>query len=157
MLVPGDGSDHVQIIDVRDLVEFCVRLVEDGTYGVFNGVGPQMGQPFREFVDRIHKGVGSSATYTWVDADFLRENGANPYGRELPVFQVMRGRTAGFARFDLTPEIKAGLKFRPMEVTARETLEWWRALPAERQAAIKTGFTPERERTLLAAWKARRP
>lgn len=157
VLAPGDGTDHVQIIDVRDLVEFCVKLVEDRTFGVFNGVGPHMGQPFGTFVERIQQGVGGNATFTWVDADFLRENGANPYGRELPVFQVMKGRTAGFARFDLTPEIKAGLKFRPTEVTARETLEWFRTLPAERQAGLKTGFTPERERDLLAKWKARKP
>jgi 2'-hydroxyisoflavone reductase len=156
VLAPGDGTDHVQIIDVRDLVEFCVKLVEDRTYGVFNGVGPDGGQPFKQFLERIQQGVGSSPSYTWVDADFLRENGANPYGRELPVFQVMRGRTAGFARFDLSPEIRAGLKFRPMEVTARETLEWFRTLPAERQAGLKTGFKPEREQELLAKWKARK-
>ena len=35
MMAPGDGSDHVQNIDVRDLVEFQLRLVEDRTYGVF--------------------------------------------------------------------------------------------------------------------------
>jgi 2'-hydroxyisoflavone reductase len=156
VLAPGDGTDHVQIIDVRDLVEFCVKLVEDRTYGVFNGVGPDGGQPFKQFLERIQKGVGSTPSYTWVDADFLRENGANPYGRELPVFQVMRGRTAGFARFDLSPEIKAGLKFRPMEVTARETLEWFRTLPADRQAGLKTGFKPEREQELLAKWKVRK-
>jgi 2'-hydroxyisoflavone reductase len=157
MLVPGDGTDHVQIIDVRDLVEFCVTLCENKTFGVFNAVGPQGGQPFKEFVERIAKGVGSNPTYVWVDAEFLRANGANPYGRELPVFQVMKGRTAGFARFDVTPEIKAGLKFRPMEVTARETLAWWKTLPAERQAKPLTGFTPERERALLELWKARKP
>lgn len=157
VLVPGDGSDHVQIIDVRDLVEFCVTLVENRTYGVFNAVGPQMGQPFKQFVERIQKGVGGNATFTWVDADFLRANGANPYGRELPVYQVMRGRTAGFARFDVTPEIKAGMKFRTMDVTARETLAWWKSLPAERQAAPKTGFTAEREQALLTLWKARKP
>jgi len=155
VLVPGDGSDHVQIIDVRDLVAFCVKLVEDRTYGVFNAVGPHLGQPFREFVERIHRGVASTATYTWVDADFLRANGAAPYGRELPVFQVMRGATAGFARFDLTPEIAAGLTVRPMEVSARDTLEWFRSQPTERQAALRTGFTPERERELLALWRAR--
>ena len=155
VLAPGDGTDHVQIIDVRDLVEFCVKLVEDRTYGVFNGVGPQMGQPFKEFVERIRRGVSSDATFTWVDAEFLRANGANPYGRELPVFQVMKGRTAGFARFDLTPELKAGIKFRPMEETARDTLAWWKTLPAERQAALKAGFTPEREKALLELWKAR--
>jgi 2'-hydroxyisoflavone reductase len=155
VLVPGDGTDHVQIIDVRDLVKFCVTLVENRTYGVFNGVGPQMGQPFREFVTRIQQGVGSTPSYTWVDADFLRANGANPYGKELPVYQVMRGRTAGFARFDITPELTAGLTVRPMEDTARDTLAWWNTLPADRRAAIKTGFTPEREQALLALWKAR--
>src|SRR5687767_2689135 len=29
MLAPGDGTDHVQIIDVRDLMEFSVKLVEE--------------------------------------------------------------------------------------------------------------------------------
>ena len=156
VLVPGDGTDHVQIIDVRDLVEFCVKLVEDRTYGVFNGVGPHMGRPFKEFVDRIHTGVGATGTYTWVDAEFLRANGAAPYGRELPVYQVMRGRTAGFARFDLTPELKAGLKFRSLEDTARDTLAWFSTLPVERQAALKTGLSPAREKALLDLWRARR-
>ncbi|MGQ0764179.1 MAG: hypothetical protein ACT4OZ_00765 [Gemmatimonadota bacterium] len=86
----------------------------------------------------------------------MRANGASPYGRELPVFQVMKGRTAGFARFDLTPELRAGIRFRSTEVTAKETLDWWKTLPAERQAAIKTGFTPERKRTLLELWKGRK-
>jgi 2'-hydroxyisoflavone reductase len=155
VLAPGNGSDHVQIIDVRDLMQFCVTLVENRTYGVFNGVGPQHGQPFREFIAQIQQGVGSSPTLTWVDAEFLRANGAAPYGRELPVFQVMRGRTAGFARFDISPEINAGLKVRPMADTARDTLAWWKTLPAERQAALKTGFTPAREKALLDLWKAR--
>jgi 2'-hydroxyisoflavone reductase len=156
VLVPGDGSDHVQNIDVRDLVEFCVKLVEDKTFGVFNAVGPHMGQPFRQFVDSIQKGVGSSPTYTWVDAAFLRAQGHAPYGRQLPCFQVMSGATAGFARFDLTPEMKAGLKFRSTEVTARETMEWFRKEPAERQARpLQAGFSPEREAELLRLWKAR--
>jgi 2'-hydroxyisoflavone reductase len=165
MIAPGDGSDHVQIIDVRDLGDFIVKLVEDQTFGMFNGVGPQGGRPFREFLELIEKGVGGDPTYTWVDADFLTANGARPYGNELPVFQVMRGNTAGFARFDLTPEINAGLRFRPLEVTAKETLDWFRTLPPERQAfrlnreqqgGLKTGFTVEREKALLALWHARK-
>lgn len=155
VLVPGDGTDHVQIIDVRDLVQFCVTLVENKTFGVFNGVGPDRGRPFKDFVNRIHSSVGATGTYTWVDAEFLRANGAAPYGRELPVYQVMRGRTAGFAQFDLTPEIKAGLKIRPLEDSARDTLAWFRTLPAERQAGLKTGLSPAREKALLALWRAR--
>jgi 2'-hydroxyisoflavone reductase len=73
VLVPGDGSDHVQIIDVRDLVEFSVKLVEDRTFGVFNAVGPQLGQPFRTFVASIQKGVESDPAYVWIEAYLLRE------------------------------------------------------------------------------------
>ncbi len=155
VLAPGDGSDHVQNIDVRDLVEFQLRLVENGTFGVFNAVGPQGGQPFRQFLARIQQGVGGDATFTWVDADFLAERGARPYGRELPAFQRMQGRTAGFGRFDLSPEIAAGLTFRPTEVTARDTLAWWQSLPAERREKPKAGLTAARETELLAAWRAR--
>jgi 2'-hydroxyisoflavone reductase len=156
VLAPGDGSDHVQVIDVRDLAEFHLRLIEDKTFGTFNAVGPQGGQPFREFLAKVHNGAPSDATFTWVDADFLSDNGAKPYSRELPAFQVMRGRTAGFARFDLTPEIAAGLTLRATEATARDTLAWWQTLPAERQRALKAGFSAEREQALLAAWRARK-
>lgn len=155
MLAPGDGSDHVQNIDVRDLVEFQLRLVEDRTLGVFNAVGPDGGQPFRTFLERIRAGIDGKAEFTWVDADFLLERGLRPYGRELPAFQRMQGRTAGFGRFDMSREVAAGLKFRPTRTTARDTLAWWRTLPAERTAAIKTGLSAERERELLAAWHAR--
>jgi 2'-hydroxyisoflavone reductase len=150
VLVPGDGSDHVQIIDVRDLVEFNIKFVEDRTYGVFNAVGPHMGQPFKQFVASIHKGVGSPpATFTWVDAEFLRANGANPYGSRAPGLSGHAGAHGGLRAVRPDAGNQAGLKFRPTETTARETLAWWRTLPAERQAAIKTGFTLEREKALL--------
>ncbi len=150
MLAPGDGSDHVQLIDVRDLVEFNIKLVEDRTFGVFNASGPQMGQPFKELLDRVQRGVGGNASVVWVGTEFLRNIGPGLPG--FAIFREMQGLTAGYSRFDVTPEIKAGLTFRPTEVTARETLDWFRTLPADRQAGI---LTAEREAKLLAAWKAR--
>jgi 2'-hydroxyisoflavone reductase len=156
VLAPGDGKDHVQLIDVRDLVEFQLKLVEQKTFGVFNCVGPQGGQPFATFLDAIQNGVGGDATFTWVDADFLIEKGLQPYGRELPAFQPMRGKTAGFGRFDLTKEIAAGLTFRPTALTAKETLAWWQTLPAERREKPKAGMSAAREQEVLAAWRARK-
>ena len=110
VLVPGDGSDHVQIIDVRDLVEFCVTLVENRTYGVFNAVGPQWGQPFKEFVERIQKGVGGTRRTRGSTPISCAPTGRIRIGRELPVFQVMRGRTAGFARFDVIAGDQGGAR-----------------------------------------------
>jgi 2'-hydroxyisoflavone reductase len=94
-------------------------------------------------------------SFTWVDTDFLIANRVRPYA-EMPVFMPARGDRAGFARFDITPEIAAGLTFRPLAVTAEETLEYHRSRPAERQAVLHAGLTPEREQEVLALWKATR-
>jgi 2'-hydroxyisoflavone reductase len=88
-----------------------------------------------------------------VDTDFLVANGVQPYGREMPVFMPMRGPTAGFARFDLEPELKSGLKFRPLEITAKETLEWFHTL-TDRPDGPKVGLRPDREKQLLELWHA---
>jgi hypothetical protein len=68
----------------------------------------------------------------------------------LSVLQAAAAHAAAPERapLDLSREIAAGLTFRPTEITARDTLAWWRTLPAERTAAIKTGLSAEREREL---------
>jgi 2'-hydroxyisoflavone reductase len=151
MIAPGDGSDHVQLIDVRDLVEFNIKLVEDRTVGVFNAVGPQLGMPFKALLDGVQRGVGGDATLVWVDPGFLSARKIGFPG--LQIFQVMEGPTAGYSRFDVGRELKAGLTFRSTEVTARDTLDWFRSLPADRQAGLLGGL--EREAQAIAAWKAR--
>ena len=151
VVAPGDGSDHVQLIDVRDLVEFNIKLVEDRTFGVFNALGPQLGEPVRELLDQVQRGVGGNARFVWVDAAFLESAGFTVRG--LQIFRPMQGADAGYSRFDVGPELKAGLSFRSAEITARDTLEWFRTLPADRQATILRGS--EREAQILAAWKTR--
>ncbi len=41
VLAPGSPDDPIQLIDVRDLGEFLVKLIEDETRGVFNALGPR--------------------------------------------------------------------------------------------------------------------
>ena len=154
ILAPGDGSDRVQIIDVRDLTDFETTLIENTTFGVFNGVGPDRGRPFNDFLERMHKALNGKGTYTWVATDFLLANKVRPYA-DLPVWQIMSGRTAGFAQFDLTPELKAGIKFRSIETTAVDTLEWFRKQTPDGSLALKAGMKPEREAELLGLWKSR--
>ena len=157
VVAPGNGTDHVQLIDVRDLVAFNIKLVEDRRFGVFNAAGPNMGQPLKDLLEQVRRGVGGSASVVWVSDDFVGSSGLGFAG--LAIVRPMRGENAGYSRFDVTPEIKAGLTLRPTEATARDTLEWFRTLPAEAlpgirsQAAVITAM--EREAKLLAAWKAR--
>ena len=155
VLAPGDGSDPVQIIDVRDLTEWMIRMAEDGTAGVFNGIGPGTPRPMAELLYGIRGVTTAETTFTWVNLEFLTEIGVRPYSH-MPVWRPPTEGYEGFARFDLTPEIEAGLTFRPLAVTARDTLEYHFSRSPERQANLRAGISADREAEVLAAWHARR-
>jgi 2'-hydroxyisoflavone reductase len=153
VLAPGDGSDPLQYIDARDLAEWTVRLAEQKTAGIFNAIGPATTLDTKAMVEGVAGGVRAGQTRVyWVPAAWLAEK--QVYGwSDLPLWLSGQGRTAGFHRRTNAAAIRAGLKFRPLAETSRDTLAWWRSLPAERQAKPKTGLTAEREAALLAEWK----
>ena len=154
VLAPGDGSDPVQIIDVRDFVEFMIHLGEDATMGTFNVVGPRVPRRFDELLYGIRAVTTAETEFAWVDREFLASMGVRPYA-EMPVWRPPTPGNEGFARFDLTPEIEAGLTFRPLAVTARDTLDFHLSRPPDRQARLRAGLSAEREVEVLQAWRAR--
>ncbi len=154
VLAPGDPSDPIQIIDVRDFTEWMIRMAETGHTGVFNGVGPATPRPLAELLYGIRAVTTAETTFTWVNYDFLTDIGIRPYS-DMPVWMPPTDGRQGFARFDLTPEVEAGLTFRPLAVTAQDTLEYHFSRPLERQAELRAGISAEREAEVLAAWHAR--
>ena len=152
--VPGTPRDPMQFIDARDLSEWLVRLGESGTAGVFNAVGPEAPLTSAEMFYGLRAVTSTPVSFTWVDADFLREMGVRAWS-DMPAWQAPRGATEGFARMSNARAVSAGLTFRPLADTARDTLEWFLAQPPERRGRLRAGLSPERERWLLAAWKVR--
>ena len=69
------------------------------------------------------------------------------------VARISEGRTP--ERFDLTPEVEAGLTFRSLADATAATLEYHYARPVERQQNFRAGLSAEREVEVLAAWHAR--
>ncbi|HEX9885786.1 MAG TPA: NAD-dependent epimerase/dehydratase family protein [Longimicrobiales bacterium] len=151
ILAPGDGTDPVQIIDVRDFTEWMIRMAEDGRAGIYNVVGPATPRPMAELLYGIRAVTTAEATFTWVPREFLMERRVRPY-QEMPVWRPPVAGSEGFARFDLTPEVEAGLTFRPLAMTARDTLEYHFSRPPERQANLRAGLSAEREAEVLAEW-----
>jgi 2'-hydroxyisoflavone reductase len=91
ILAPGDPErDRVQIIDVRDLCEWVVRLCETRTYGSFMAVGPENGRSMAEFLYGIAATTTTPLTWTWVPREFLAEQGFRPY-QEMPVWRPPPG------------------------------------------------------------------
>lgn len=156
ILAPGNpDEDRVQVIDVRDLCEWVVRLCEDRTYGTFMGLGPENGRSMAEFLYGIAAVTTTPLSWTWVPREFCVEHGLRPYA-ELPVWRPPVPGYEGFARFDLTNEVAAGLTFRPLADTAAATLEYHHSRSPERRAALRAGATPEQEAAVLGAWHASR-
>ena len=152
VLAPGKPSDLTQYIDVRDLAEFMVHSVEKNLTGAYNAVCTPM--PWGDFLEKTRKAVNPDANLAWVPTDFLLENDVQPW-RDLFMWADRESPISGSLTWSPEKAVKAGLKFRPVEETARDTLAWWKTLPGERQAGLKTAMTPEREAELLAAWRAK--
>ena len=77
----------------------------------------------------------------------------------MPVWVDPHGDSAGFHFRSNAKAVSKGLTFRPLAVTALDTLEWNKLRPPEaRQAQLEgklSGLSSARETEVLAAWKAR--
>lgn len=153
VLAPGSGDDRVQVIDVRDLCEWCVRLCEQRTFGTYMGIGPANGRSMAELLYGIAAVTSAPLSWTWVPLEFLSQHRIRPYA-EMPVWRPPTPGYEGFARFDLTREVAAGLTYRTLADTAQATLDFHRSRTAERQAKLRSGITEEREAEVLRAWHA---
>ncbi|HXR10885.1 MAG TPA: NAD-dependent epimerase/dehydratase family protein [Gaiellaceae bacterium] len=118
VLAPGDPAQPVQLIDARDLGDFLVRVAERRTAGVFNATGPAEPLTLGETLERI----APDADLVWVDDRTLLDAGVGPW-MELPLW-LPGDEYAGLMRADVSRAIAAGLVFRPLEETARDTLAW---------------------------------
>jgi 2'-hydroxyisoflavone reductase len=86
---------------------------------------------------------------TWVSESFLEQQGLAPW-TDIPAWSP--GDPMSFV--DVRDAVAAGLTFRPIGTTARDTLEWDKGRPAEARARRQFGMSREREREVLAAWRA---
>ncbi|HEY7692740.1 MAG TPA: NAD-dependent epimerase/dehydratase family protein [Gaiellaceae bacterium] len=138
ILAPPDQP--VQMIDVRDLADWVVRLAEDGRSGAFNATSPPRALTF----DSMLEACGGTDVVR-VTEEFLAEQGVEGWS-DLPCW--IPSSAVDHAAFQLVPvdrAVAAGLSFRPLAETAQDVPEW----------TGKAGLSAEREGELLAAWENR--
>jgi 2'-hydroxyisoflavone reductase len=153
VLAPGDGADPVQYVDVRDLAEWIVLGVERNLTGTYNATGPAAKLTMKPMLDGIKKGTGGDAKFTWVSTEFLETKKVAPWS-DLPVWVPSRNGEEGFTQISCAKAIAAGLTFRPVAATAKDTLAWYKTLPEDRRGKLGAGISADKEKELLAAWHA---
>ncbi len=178
VLAPGAPGDPVEWIDVRDLAAWLVKLVEDGTSGTFNAIGPDRPGKWGDVLAACVAASKGRASLTWVPSDWLEKNGQG--GEDgFPIWVPPYGDTAGFHTWSNERARKAGLTFRPVADTVAATLAWYpteveRRVRVTREmqdaakakgqepskmadpSALRAGPSPARESELLAKWKTER-
>jgi len=142
-----DGPDHpARFIDARDLAAWTIRMIESGATGTYNARGPNETLTFGELLDTCKAITGGDAHFVWVSERFLLDTGVTPY-TELPLWIPNLPERAGFYSISSGKAIAAGLTFRPIADTIRDTLAWDVTQPPD--APRPCGLRPARERELL--------
>lgn len=183
VLAPGRPERYVQFIDVRDLAEWIVRMVERRGTGIYNASGlpgtsdpatqpvslrPSPGnstpahddsvghgsQTMKSVLEECKTASGSDATFTWVSEEFLLEEKVAAWS-EMPLWlpEAAAPHLKGFMFINSDKAVSAGLKFRPLSDTVRDTLTWFRT--SRREEELKAGIGGEREGSLLHTWHER--
>lgn len=167
ILAPGDGRDNAQVIDARDLAEWTIRVAENKTFGIFNATGPAGNMTMAEMLGGVRAAFdGTKPTkFTWVPADFLAAQQPPVRGwSEMPVWVAVTPERLGFLNVSVARAVAAGLTFRPLAVTARDTAAWVKTLPTiqwykdmtpAQQTRVHGAMTAEREAAVLDAWHKR--
>ncbi|MBI5031094.1 MAG: NAD-dependent epimerase/dehydratase family protein [Chloroflexi bacterium] len=152
VLAPGNPSSCVQIIDVRDLAEWTIRMIEGKHVGVFNATGPAYPLTLQQTLDECVRVSKSDARLTWVDEQFLLDHNVGSW-IEMPLWVPDKDNSAGMMQINCAKAIAKGLTFRSVADTIRDTIAWDATRPPETE--WRAGMKPEREAELLVKWHAR--
>ena len=152
MIAPGKPTDLTQYIDVRDLAAFMVHTLEQNLTDSYNLVRQPM--PWGDFLDACVAVADNNAELVWMPGDFLAEHELESW-RQLQMWADADLPISGSLTWSATKAIEAGLTIRPVEETIRDTVAWFKSLPADRQAEMRSGIPVDKEAAVLAAWAER--
>ena len=154
VLVPGDPDRPVQLSDARDPAAWVVESLRLQLDGVYNVVGPGRRETLAEVLDACRRAAGAGPDDAELvalhDEDRLRDVLAHVDEEERPLWfpedQIPQDAV------DSSKAVAAGLTFRPVEDTARDTLQWRReqggldrllaGLPPDLEARLVTEASP---------------
>ncbi len=115
MLAPGDGTDHVQVIDARDFARFTRTVIENDLSGAFNMSGPRL--TWAEFLKILE-----AKNLMWVPAGILRFAGVKE--AELPLYRRESEPRSTLMHVSNERAMKAGLTLTDPAVTAADMKTW---------------------------------
>jgi 2'-hydroxyisoflavone reductase len=146
VLAPGGPAHPAQFIDVRDLGSWVVHAVEHGLSGIYNATGEP--STLGVLLDACQEILAAhTAELVWVSDELLLGAGVEPW-MGIPLWTAAEDWGSA-SDVDIRRALGAGLSFRPLIDTVRDTLVW--DLARGGPDAGSEGLSAEREAELLTA------
>ncbi len=153
---PGDGSDPVELVDVKDVARFLMLAIDSSLHGTFNLTGRPM--TFRAFLNACNAATRSDAQFVWIPQDFLHQHGLETdfalrlFAGNFPFWRPA-GAMPGLLQVSSEKAFRAGWQTRPFQETALDCLTYFRSL--HETLHWDDYLSADKEKQVLDAWAHR--
>jgi 2'-hydroxyisoflavone reductase len=146
MLAPP-ANTPMQFIDARDLAVWTIEAMEQTLTGTFNIVTPADAMTYEKVLETAKAVSKVDTKIIYVDDAFIAAHGE---AQVLPMYVPKEHHN--WEKVSSQNAVNAGLTFRPLEETIKDTLEWLHTRPETYE--WKAGLTAEKEKMLLEIWES---
>jgi 2'-hydroxyisoflavone reductase len=123
VLVPSSLEQKLQIIDVRDLTKWIVKMVEEGATGIYNATGPKEELRFEDFINSCIQLGKKKVELVCADENFLIDHHLDNWNK-LPLWFSSKSKMFGLFNISSQKAQKKGLSFRPLKETISDIIDW---------------------------------
>jgi 2'-hydroxyisoflavone reductase len=145
LIVPGDPDQPIQLIDARDLAAWVVQMVERRACGTYNVTGPDRPLTLGAVAQTCIDATGGTGPVLPVPADELHAAGIRGW-EHLPFW--LEPDDWGIMQANVDRALVAGLRFRPLAETVRDTYAWLQSSNHPRRIVLPA----ELERAAIEKW-----
>ena len=157
VLSPGSKDKPVQVLDVRDLATWIIRMLEQRKGGVYNACGPLMSM--QNFLHILHQSTQSESKLVWIPEEYLmkesdiRKNAFNIFTHsKIPMW--VPNNYEGLMTIDSQKAIREGLEFRELSSTILDHPFFLSKKNIDHQQGYKNSMLSfKRETQIIQSWK----
>lgn len=146
VIAPEQTDNPAQWIDARDLAQFALKLLDESMGGVFNAVGPGTRTPFAAILEACQRSVRHRVEILRLSDAEIDALGLEAWN-DFPAWISKDSEMRGVTRIDNSKAITEGLKFRNLDDTVADTLDWFQEQCVDRP--LNAGLDPEVEQRIL--------
>ncbi|MEX0707787.1 MAG: NAD-dependent epimerase/dehydratase family protein [Woeseia sp.] len=140
ILCPPDREREAAWIDARDLSHWLITLAEQDMPGIFNAAGPASPMNHEQVMYGFRAFSAAPVRLHWPTRELVADLGV-----PMPWFW-----SGGQSRhIDAGASVAAGLRYRSLATSIRDTHAWWIAQSPERRGAARGWPTAEQERVAV--------